>query len=122
MIQPADSLLSSLPSSKDVAEVEEREDPEPEQGFAERLAAAAHQPSDADDGGEADIAMEIDEDEDEEEEIQEQRKDDLAEALLAGKSTVKLVQVWWHLLFDVCEVHERCVATEIGPGFSAAAK
>lgn len=122
LIQPADSLLSSLPSSKDVAEVEEREDPEPEQGFAERLAAAAHQPSDADDGGEADIAMEIDEDEDEEEEIQEQRKDDLAEALLAGKSTVKLVQVWWHLLLDVCEVHERCVATEIGPGFSAAAK
>ncbi|RPD82590.1 hypothetical protein L226DRAFT_607692 [Lentinus tigrinus ALCF2SS1-7] len=85
-MQPTDSWLSTSPPSKEVAEEEEREEAEPEPGLAERLAAAAHQPSDA---GEADIAMEIDEDG----EVQEEpEKDELEDAILTGKSTIKLVQ------------------------------
>ncbi|RDX55900.1 hypothetical protein OH76DRAFT_1460594 [Lentinus brumalis] len=92
LMQPTSSL-SSLPPSTEVAEEEEeKEEPETEQGFAERLAAAAaHQPSDADDDCEADMAMEVDEDEDED--VQEDpEKDDLEDAILAGKSTIKLVK------------------------------
>ncbi|KAI0724513.1 hypothetical protein C8T65DRAFT_691535 [Cerioporus squamosus] len=89
--QPMESSLSSLPPSKVAAEEEEREEPETGQGFAERMAAAAQQPDDVDDDGEADMAMEIDEDEDLE--VQEEpEKDDLEDAILAGKSTIKLVK------------------------------
>ncbi|TBU65034.1 hypothetical protein BD310DRAFT_838757 [Dichomitus squalens] len=75
----------------DEEEEEEREEPEPERGFAERLAAADQQPSDVEDGavGEGDMAMEIDED-DAEEKVEEE--EDFDEAVLAGKSTIKLVQ------------------------------
>ena len=84
--QPSQSLF---PATEEVEE--EREEPEPERGFAERLAAADEQPSDAEDDadGEADVAMEIDEDD-----VQEKlEEDDIEDAILAGKSTIKLVQV-----------------------------
>lgn len=72
-------------------EEEEREEPEPERGFAERLAAAGQHASDVEDedDDEADVAMEIDEDE-----VHDRaEEDDIEGAILAGKSTVKLVQV-----------------------------
>ena len=72
--------------------MEEEEAPEPERGFAERLAEAAQQPEDVDEGinEEADMAMEIDEDD----ALQEEREEtDIEDAILASKPTIKLVQV-----------------------------
>ncbi|KAI0335309.1 hypothetical protein GY45DRAFT_901390 [Cubamyces sp. BRFM 1775] len=68
-------------------EDEEHAEAEAEEDFVARLAAAAQQPSDADEGMNevADIAMEIDED-------VEEREDDLEAAILSGKPTVTLVQ------------------------------
>ncbi|KAI0361665.1 hypothetical protein OH77DRAFT_1444400 [Trametes cingulata] len=87
-IQPTtQSFFSTLPQSKEEEEEEEvAEDAGAQEDFAARLAAAAQQPSDADEGanGEADMAMEIDEDVEE--------RDELGEAVLAGKPTVTLVQ------------------------------
>ncbi len=82
--QPTRSLFSTAEE-----EVEEERE-EPERGFAERLAAADQHTSDVEDSGTDEAeAMEIDED-DVQDKVEE---DDIEEAILAGKSTVKLVQV-----------------------------
>ncbi|KAL7285285.1 hypothetical protein ACG7TL_000380 [Trametes sanguinea] len=91
-VQPTQSFFSSLPQSKEEDEDEAgAEEADPPEQFAARLAAAAQQPSDTDEGinEEADIAMEIDEDmEDDQGEV----KSDLEDAILSGKPTVTLVQ------------------------------
>ncbi|KAI0757035.1 hypothetical protein C8Q80DRAFT_1116323 [Daedaleopsis nitida] len=88
-VQTTQSLFASIPETEKVVEEEE---PHADRGFAERLADAENQPEDADEGHveEADIAMEIDEDEVQDEDDLE--KDDLEDAILAGKPTIKLVQ------------------------------
>ncbi|KAI0374205.1 hypothetical protein BV20DRAFT_961307 [Pilatotrama ljubarskyi] len=85
------SFFSTLPQSKEEEEEEEAaEEADVQEDFAARLAAAAQQPSDADEGvNEADMAMEIDEDV---EERGDGEQSDLEEAVLAGKPTVVLVQ------------------------------
>ncbi|KAI0639365.1 hypothetical protein C8Q77DRAFT_1152348 [Trametes polyzona] len=91
-VQPTTTtFFSTMPQTQD-EEDEDRVEEAVREDLAERLAAAAHQPSDTDDGvnEEADIAMEID---DEGEEAQDEgEKSDLDEAILAGKPTVTLVQ------------------------------
>ncbi|KAI0778149.1 hypothetical protein BD413DRAFT_100796 [Trametes elegans] len=93
-VQPTQTFFSTLPLSKEMGDGnddDERAVPEPQEDFASRLAAAAHQPSDADEGAieEADMAMEIDE---EVEEQDEDDKSDLEDVVLSGKPTVALVQ------------------------------
>ncbi|KAI8995594.1 hypothetical protein BD414DRAFT_435643 [Trametes punicea] len=91
---PAQNFYSALPQSREEEEEEaaEAELAEPQEGFAARLAAAAQRTSDADEGmnEEADMAMEIDDEAADERD--EEPKSDLDEAVLAGKSTVTLVQ------------------------------
>ncbi|KAI1797846.1 hypothetical protein LXA43DRAFT_982300 [Ganoderma leucocontextum] len=84
--QPTRGLFPTMEEEEE----EEREVLEPERGFAERLAAADQHTSDVEDDAndEADVAMEIDQ-EDVEDKVEE---DDIEGAILAGKSTVKLVQ------------------------------
>ena len=98
---PTESFFGTLPPSKEeeeeeaegAAEEEEEEREEPERGFAQRMAEAAQEGSEADDQGaeEADMAMEID-DEDEPE------RTDLEDEVLASKPTIKLVPQVCHLL------------------------
>ncbi|EIW64703.1 uncharacterized protein TRAVEDRAFT_68460 [Trametes versicolor FP-101664 SS1] len=92
-IAPTQNFFSILPQSKEEEEDESRveEEVDAPEDFAARLAAAAHQASDADDGlNEADMAMEIDDDV---EDVQDDdEKEDLEEAILKGKPTVTLVQ------------------------------
>lgn len=86
--QPTRSLFPTMEETE-----EEREELDPERGFAERLAAADQHASDVEDGGDdaVDVAMEIDEDE-----VQDKVEEgEMEEAILAAKSTIKLVQVIW---------------------------
>ena len=86
--QPTRSLFPTMEETE-----EEREELDPERGFAERLAAADQHASDVEDGGDdaVDAAMEIDEDE-----VQDKVEEgEMEEAILAAKSSIKLVQVIW---------------------------
>lgn len=89
VMQITQSLFSSLPQSE---KVEEEEEPEPDRGFAQRLADAAQQPEDVDEAvdEEADMAMEIDDDDMLQDECEET---DIEDAMLSSKPTIKLVQV-----------------------------
>ncbi|KAI0825167.1 hypothetical protein BC628DRAFT_1410568 [Trametes gibbosa] len=90
--QATHSLFSTLPQGQEQYDEEGVEEEAEPQDLAVRLAAAAHQPSDADDGvnEEADMAMEVDDDA--EDVHDEAEKSDLEEAIIAGKPTVTLVK------------------------------
>ncbi|KAH9849793.1 hypothetical protein C2E23DRAFT_905602 [Lenzites betulinus] len=93
VVAPAtQSLFSSLPQGQDQYDDERVEEEAEPEDFATRLAAAAQQPSEADDGvnEEADMAMQIDDDVEDAQDDAE--KSDLEEAILAGKPTITLVK------------------------------